>query len=362
MKNTFGNNLSVTIFGESHSDAIGCVIDGISPGIEVDYDFIKKSLGQRAARNELSTARRESDEPIFLSGIKNGYTEGTPIAIIIKNENTSAAAYSALENTPRPSHADLCAEYKYHGYQDKNGGGHFSGRLTAPLVAAGALIRASLAKKGIHIGTHISSLHGIKDSGFNNFATDINKLASIDFPALSDSAAALMKSEILKAKESGDSVGGTLECAVIGMPQGVGEPWFDTLEGVLAHAMLSIPGIKGIEFGDGFALSDMLGSEANDPCRYDGDKIVTEKNSSGGILGGISNGMPIIFRLAVKPTPSISKPQHTVDLSSGEDTVISVSGRHDPAIITRARAVVDALTAIVIADMLITKYGEDYLA
>ena len=362
MKNTFGNNLSVTLFGESHGDAVGCVIDGISPGVKVDNGFIKNCLDQRAARSDIATARKEDDEPIFLSGIKNGYTEGTPIAIIIKNASHSPSDYAEYENTPRPSHADLCAEYKYHGYQDKAGGGHFSGRLTAPLVATGALIRATLMKKGIYIGTHISSLHGIKDAPFGDFTKDISKLSSVGFPTLSEGAGELMKAEILRAKEEGDSVGGILECAVIGMPLGVGEPWFDTLEGVLAHAMLSIPGVKGIEFGDGFALCDMLGSEANDPYRYDGEKIVTEKNSSGGILGGISNGMPIIFRLAIKPTPSIAKEQRTVDLSKKADTSISVNGRHDPAIITRARAVVDVLAAITLADMLITKYGEDYLA
>ena len=362
MKNTFGNNLTVTLFGESHGEALGCVIDGIAPGIEVDYEFINTCLAQRGARGDISTARKEPDEPIFLSGVKNGYTEGTPICILIKNKSKMPSAYTEYESTPRPSHADLTAEYKYHGYQDKSGGGHFSGRLTAPIVAAGALIRSALLKNGIRIGTHISYLHGISDRGFDNIFEDVDRLSGSLFPVLSSEASAKMKEEIIKAKSKCDSVGGILECAILGMPEGVGEPWFDSLESVLSHAMLSIPGVKGIEFGDGFALADMLGSEANDPFAYDNGRIVTTKNSSGGILGGISNGMPIIFRLAVKPTPSISKSQATVDLSSGKNTSISVEGRHDPAIIHRVRAVVDALAAIAVADMLITRYGTDYLA
>jgi chorismate synthase len=246
LKNTFGNNLTVTLFGESHADAVGCVIDGISPGIEVDHDFINLCLEQRASKGGISTARREPDEPIFISGIKNGYTEGTPIAIIIKNKNKMPSSYSALKNTPRPSHADLTAEYKYHGFQDGAGGGHFSGRLTAPLVAAGALIRSALMKKDIFIGTHIKMLHGIQDEPFTDYRSEIKELSQKGFPTISSHAADLMKKEIVKAKESSDSVGGILECAIIGMPIGVGEPWFDTLEGVLAHAMLSIPGVKGI--------------------------------------------------------------------------------------------------------------------
>lgn len=362
MKNTFGNNLSVTLFGESHGAAVGCVIDGIAPGIKIDMDYVNHCLAQRAARSDISTPRRESDEVEFISGVQNMTTEGTPICLLIKNTSQSSSAYAKLENTPRPSHADITAEYKYHGYQDRAGGGHFSGRITAALVAAGAIIRHALMELGIKIGTHIKRLHGIPDAEFSDFESDVDKLHNSDFPTLSQEAKELMIKEILTARENLDSVGGVLETAVIGMPKGVGEPWFDTVESMLSHALFAIPAVKGVEFGDGFAIADMLGSEANDPFIYDGESIVTEKNSSGGILGGITNGMPVIFRTAVKPTPSISKEQKTVNLNTGEETVVSIGGRHDPAIVHRARAVVDAVTAITLADLLVTAFGTDYLA
>lgn len=361
MKNTFGNNLTVTLFGESHGEAIGCVIDGLAPGIKIDFDYTKKCLSQRAARSDLSTPRKEPDEPEFISGVKNGITEGTPICILIKNTNTNSSAYADYEFTPRPSHADLTAEYKYHGYQDKRGGGHFSGRITAPLVAAGAVIRNALLKKGIKIGTHIKSLHGIADRDFESYENDIALLDNADFPALDSEAREKMKSEILNARENLDSVGGILETVITDVPGGVGEPWFDTVEGVISHAIFSIPAVKGIEFGDGFAIAGKYGSEANDPYTFSGSKVVTLKNSNGGISGGITDGMPIIFRTAIKPTPSIAKEQATVNLKSGEDCKISISGRHDPAIIHRARAVVDATSAIAIADLLVTRYGTDFL-
>ena len=361
MKNTFGNNLKITLFGESHGPAVGCVIDGLAPGIKIDMDHVELCLSQRAAHGGISTPRHEADRIEFLSGVKDLTTEGTPICIIIKNTSQVSSAYTGIENTPRPSHADLTAEYKYHGFQDKAGGGHFSGRITAPLVAAGAIVGQALAERGIKIGTHIKRLHGISDANFSDFESDIEKLCASKFPALSKEAEKDMINEILSAKERSDSVGGILETAVIGMPCGIGEPWFDTVEGMLAHALFSIPAVKGVEFGDGFALADMMGSEANDPFIYDGEKVITEKNSNGGILGGITNGMPILFRTAVKPTPSIPKEQKTVDLKTGKETSISVGGRHDPAIIHRARAVVDAVTAIVIGDLLVTAYGTDYL-
>ena len=361
MKNTFGNNLSVTLFGESHGEAIGCVIDGLAPGIKIDGDYIKNCLAQRASRSDISTPRKEADEPIFLSGIKNGVTEGTPICILIKNENKNSSAYSDYEFTPRPSHADLSAEYKYHGYQDKSGGGHFSGRITAPLVAAGAIIRCALENLGIKIGTHIKTLHGICDRDFESLEGDVELLKSSPFPALDKNAEEKMKGEILAAKANLDSVGGVLETVVIGLPGGVGEPWFDTVEGVISHAVFSVPGVKGIEFGDGFKVSEMFGSEANDPYEFNNGKVVTKKNTNGGITGGITNGMPVIFRTAIKPTPSIAKEQSTVDLKSGENVTVSIGGRHDPAIIHRARAVVDAISAIAIGDLLVTRYGTDYL-
>ena len=361
MKNTFGSNLSVTIFGESHGEVIGCVIDGLAPGIKINFDYVKSCLLQRAARSDISTPRKEPDVPEFVSGVKNGITEGTPVCILIKNTNTNSSAYSDYEFTPRPSHADLTAEYKYHGYQDKAGGGHFSGRITAPLVAAGAVIRAALESLGIKIGTHIKSLHGISDRDFDNYYDDIEALKTASFPALDQNSAEKMKLEILNARENLDSVGGVLETAIVGVPGGVGEPWFDTAEGVISHAVFSVPGVKGIEFGDGFSVAEKYGSEANDPYEYSADTVVTKKNSSGGIAGGITNGMPIIFRTAIKPTPSIAKAQDTVNLKTHENTTVSVKGRHDPAIIHRARAVIDAVSAIAIADLLVTRFGTDFL-
>lgn len=361
MKNTFGNNLTVTLFGESHGAAVGCVIDGLAPGIKIDFDYVKHCLIQRAARSDISTPRKEADCPEFISGVKDGITEGTPICILIKNTNVNSNAYADYEFTPRPSHADLTAEYKYHGYQDKAGGGHFSGRITAPLVAAGALIRNALSNLGINIGTHIKSLHGINDRNFGDYESDIAFLHEADFPALDSDTSDKMKREILDAREKLDSVGGVLETVVTNIPKGVGEPWFDTVEGVISHAIFSIPGVKGIEFGDGFAITEKYGSEANDPYTLDGDNVVTLKNSNGGITGGITNGMPVIFRTAIKPTPSIARQQHTVNLKSGEECSISINGRHDPAIVHRARAVVDAVTAISVADLLVTRFGTDFL-
>ena len=361
MKNTFGNNLSVTLFGESHGEAIGCVIDGMAPGIKIDFDYVNNCLLQRAARSDISTPRKEPDIPEFISGVKNGVTEGTPICILIKNANTNSSAYSDYEFTPRPSHADLTAEYKYHGYQDKLGGGHFSGRITAPLVAAGAVIRCALETLGIKIGTHIKSLHGISDRNFGNYDSDIEALKSLQFPVLDEASAEKMKKEILNARAQLDSVGGILETVITGVPCGVGEPWFDTVEGVISHAVFSIPSVKGIEFGDGFAIAEKYGSEANDPYEFDGGNIIATKNSNGGILGGITNGMPIIFKTAIKPTPSIAKVQNTVNIKTKQNTGIEIKGRHDPAIIHRARAVVDAVSAIAVADLLVTRFGTDFL-
>ena len=361
MKNTFGNSISVTLFGESHGAAIGAVVDGLAPGIEIDSEYISERLSERRPAGAVSTARCEKDEYEILSGAFNGKTTGTPLTIIIRNNDTRCKDYSSLLDMPRPSHADYTANVKYHGYQDYRGGGHFSGRITAALVAVGAIIRCALEKKGIYIGTHIKSLHEISDREFENYAVDIEALKGTTIPVLSDEAMAKMESEILSARADGDSVGGVLESAVIGIPAGVGEPWFDTVEGILAHALFSIPGIKGVEFGRGFAFSEMLGSEANDDFATDGKQIFTKTNNNGGINGGITNGMPLVYRCAVKPTPSIFKPQGTVSLSAMREETLVIEGRHDPAIIHRARAVVDAVSAIAVADMLAVKYGTDWL-
>lgn len=361
MKNTFGNSLTVTIFGESHGSSVGAVIDGIAPGIKIDDGYIEKRLSERRPAGEFSTSRVEKDNYSFVSGVFNGYTTGAPLTVIIPNENTRSCDYEKTRNLPRPSHADYTASIKYHGYEDYRGGGHFSGRVTAALVLAGAVIRSALHGIGIEIGTHISRLHGIADRKFEDYSEDIALLSEKVFPTLSDNAGALMKSEIKAAKEKGDSVGGILESAVIGVPSGVGEPWFDSVESMISHILFSIGGIKGVEFGEGFALADMLGSEANDPFILDDGKIQTASNHNGGINGGITNGMPILVRCAVKPTPSIFKEQNTVNLKTMTEEKLSLSGRHDPAIIHRARAVVDSAIAIAIADMLTTRYGTDFL-
>lgn len=361
MKNTFGSAISVTLFGESHGAAIGAVVDGLAPGIRIDEEYINKRLDERRPQGKISTARHEADKYEILSGVFNGYTTGTPLTLIIRNENTKSKDYSSLLDMPRPSHADYTASVKYRGYQDYRGGGHFSGRITAALVAVGAIIRCALEKKGVYVGTHVAKLHGVCDRSFENIKEDIRTLSEGGFPVLDSEAKDKMIAEAEAAAAVGDSVGGVLESAIIGLPAGVGEPWFDTLEGVLAHILFSVPAVKGVEFGGGFGLADMYGSEANDAFITDGVSISTATNNSGGINGGISNGMPVIFRTAVKPTPSIFKKQRTVSLSGMENCELEISGRHDPAIVHRARAVVDAVSAIAVADMLAVKYGTDWL-
>ncbi|MBQ5842279.1 MAG: chorismate synthase [Clostridia bacterium] len=363
MKNTFGNSISVTLFGESHGKEIGAVIDGIAPGISVDEAYISSRLDLRRSWGKISTQRSETDNFRIVSGVFNGSTTGTPICILIPNKDTDSSKYDSLSVTPRPGHADYTAFCKYHGFQDYRGGGHFSGRITAPLVAAGAILLQALKAKGINIGTHIYSIGGVKDEEFDNTSlnSSIDALNSSLFAVLDEAKGVLMQEEISKAASEGDSVGGILETAVTGIPAGVGEPWFDTAEGVLSHALFSVPGIKGVEFGAGFSVAQMRGSECNDNFCYKNGAVVTDTNNNGGINGGITNGMPIIFRTAVKPTPSIFVPQNTVDLKNGENAVLSLTGRHDPCIVHRARAVVDSVTAIALADLLCTRFGTDYL-
>ena len=294
--------------------------------------------------------------------IYNGFTTGTPLTILIRNQDTKSGDYAAMQSMMRPGHADYPAQCKYHGYQDARGGGHFSGRITAALVAAGAICHSALAAKGIAIGTHISRCAGIADRSFENLSNDIQGLSTALFPVLDPSSGEKMQKAILDAKADGDSVGGILETAVTGLPAGIGEPWFDTFESQLAHILFSVPAVKGVEFGDGFPLADMKGSMANDSLRYDGDTIVTQTNHGGGIGGGITNGMPVIFRCAIKPTPSITKLQNTVDILKKENATLKIHGRHDPAIVHRARIVIDAVTAIAVYDILAGRYGTDYFA
>lgn len=362
MKNSFGNNINITLFGESHGEYIGAVLDGLAPGIKIDHEYIKTKLALRRPAGKISTARVEGDEYSIVSGIYNGYTTGTPLCLLIPNTNKKSSDYTAAMDIPRPSHADYTERAKYHGFEDHRGGGHFSGRITAALVAAGAILQSALEANGIKIGSHITELHGAFDRSFESFSEDIDILSKKYFPTLTDEAEARMVKEIEKAASLGDSVGGILESAIIGLPAGVGEPWFDSMESMLSHALFSIPGVKGVEFGLGFAFADVYGSEGNDAFAIKDGKVVTQSNNNGGINGGISNGMPIIFRTVIKPTPSIFKEQSSISLSRMENTSLKLEGRHDPAIIHRARVVVDAVTALVIADLLSGRYGTDYLA
>ena len=358
MSNTFGKSIKITLFGESHGPAVGAVADGLPPGLKIDMDRINTELARRSGLEGISTARREPDAVEYLSGEKDGYTQGAPLTIVIRNTAARPQDYDDTAKTLRPSHADYTGYIKYLGFADASGGGHFSGRLTAPLVAVGAILQTALEDKGLTIGTHISRLHGISDRAFaEDPAEDIKTLKGLDFPALDPDAAAKMIKEIEAAKAAGDSVGGILETVVCGLEAGLGEPWFDSIESELAHILFSIPAVKGVEFGEGFALADKTGSEANDrPCIKDG-RIIMRSNNGGGADGGITNGMPLVFRTVVKPTPSIARAQNTVDLTTCEETVTEINGRHDPAIVHRAAPVVNAAAAIVIADLIARRFG-----
>lgn len=359
MKNTFGNSISVTIFGESHGYCIGAVLDGLPAGLEIDRDYIGSQLEKRRPFGKISTSRAERDEFQIVSGCFNGKTCGTPLTIIIPNENTRSGDYDY--GRARPGHADYTAYIRYAGNEDYRGGGHFSGRVTAALTAAGALLQHALSKKGVLLATHILECAGVRDRGFEDFDKDFTKLNGADFAALDDKAALQMQEQILAAKNDGDSVGGILETVITGMPAGVGDPWFDSVEGMLSHALFSVPAVKGVEFGDGFALAKMRGSQANDPFYIKNGKAVTAKNSNGGINGGITNGMPIVIRAAIKPTPTIFKEQQTINFIKNENTTLAAKGRHDPCIVHRARTVIDNICAITIADLLATRFSADFL-
>ena len=363
MKNTFGTSVSLTVFGESHGPFIGAVLDGLAPGIEVNEDDIKHALTMRRPAGKISTARQEKDEYVIASGVFEGKTTGTPISIIIPNADTRSKDYKKTYGLARPGHADFASFCKYHGFEDYRGGGHFSGRVTSALVAAGAIARAALAKKGIYIGTHIKELAGVPDRAFGDLKADIDDLYTKVFPVLSEKAEENMRAEIEKAAADGDSVGGLLETVVIGMPAGVGEPYFDSLESVISHMMFSVPGVKGVLFGAGMDFAKMRGSEANDAFRMDDNgNVYTKTNNNGGVNGGITNGSPICFTTVIKPTPSIYKQQKTIDFVANEEKDICIEGRHDPCIAHRARIVVDSLTAIALCDMLSCRYGTDFLA
>ena len=356
MSGMWGNKIKISIFGESHGNAIVINIDGLEPGFEINLDKVSSEMKRRApGRNNLSTPRKEADEPEILSGFFQGKTTGTPLCAIIRNNNTKSKDYGKLKDIMRPGHADYTGKIRYNGFNDYRGGGHFSGRITASIVFAGAICKQILEAKGIKIVSHIKSIGTIEDKSFlDEKITEgfINSYMSKELPLIDELKEEAMRKEILLAKEELDSIGGTVECAVLGIEPGIGNPFFDSVESTLAHLMFSIPAVKGIEFGRGFELTQMRGSQANDSMYFSGEKVLTKTNNNGGILGGITNGMPVIFKVAIKPTSSILKSQNTVNINIGEETVLEVNGRHDPCIVQRALPVIEAATAIGILDLI----------
>ncbi|MDD3393868.1 MAG: chorismate synthase [Clostridia bacterium] len=356
MSSNFGDKVKISIFGQSHSDAIGVVIDGLPVGEEIDLEEAQRFLDRRApGKNAYSTPRKEGDRVRVVSGLFNGKTCGAPICAMIENTNTRSKDYEQLKNMPRPGHADFTAEIKYGGFQDYRGGGHFSGRLTAPLCFAGAVCLQILKRRGICVGAHILSIHEGKDESFDAVGLTKEELAEViakEFPVIKDKAAEEMKDIIQKAREQGDSVGGIIESIALGLPVGIGEPMFDGLESKLSSILFAIPAVKGVEFGEGFGVAELFGSENNDSFYIEETgEVKTKTNHHGGSLGGISSGMPLVIRAAFKPTPSISKEQATVSLKDGGNTVLSVTGRHDPCIVPRAVPCVEAAMAIAILDL-----------
>lgn len=356
MSSTYGEKIKISVFGESHGNGIGVVIDGLPAGVKIDMDKVLVQMSRRApGKDKTATPRKESDLPKVLSGMLGDTLTGAPLCAVIENTNTKSGDYGNLLNCPRPGHSDYTAYVKYNASNDIRGGGHFSGRLTAPIVFAGAICRQILEEKGIKIAAHIASIGSVNDEDFNPVAIDnelIDKLNNSTFALIDDSVEDKMRSEVEAARLAQDSIGGTIECAVSGIEAGVGEPMFDGVEGVIAKAVFGVPAIKGIEFGKGFELSKMRGSQSNDPFEYKNGKVVTKTNNCGGILGGITNGMPVIFKAGVKPTPSISMEQDTVDLQKKENAKLVIKGRHDPCIVPRAVPVIEAVTAVAILNLL----------
>lgn len=356
MSSCWGQNIRISIFGQSHSQAIGVIIDGLPAGFRIDQEALCAFMARRApGQNKLSTSRSEADTPEFVSGLVDDVTCGAPICILIHNTNTRPADYAELKDAPRPGHADYTAEVKYHGFQDPTGGGHFSGRLTAPLCAAGGICLQLLAEHGIFIGAHIQSITGISDIKFDPVTvskTEFEKLTYAPLTVIDPKAGEAMEQAILDAKKAGDSVGGIIECAVVGLPVGLGDPMFDGMENRISSLVFGIPAVKAIEFGNGFESATLRGSENNDPFIIDGENIRTKTNHHGGILGGITSGMPLIFRAAIKPTPSIATPQQTVSLSAHTEKELQIRGRHDPCIVPRAVPVIEAAAALAVVDAL----------
>ena len=348
MGNTFGRNTKITIYGESHGNGIGAVLDNFPSGIELDIEAIKKEMARRRPGGELSTKRKEDDEFEILSGIYNGITTGAPISILIRNTNQNSKDYSKFYDIPRPSHSDYPAYVKFGGFNDIRGGGHFSARVTAPLVCTGGICKQALLKKGIKISAHIYSIKNIYDKKMTEFID----LSAKGLAVIDDFAGEKMAKLIEEARAGLDSVGGIIECGIFGMPTGIGDPFFDSIESMISHIIFSIPAVKGIEFGDGFSVSEKLGSENNDLYILENERVVTKTNHAGGINGGLSTGMPIIFRAAFKPTPSIYKEQTTLNIKTGVCEPLKIEGRHDPCVLVRAVPVVEAAAAIAIMNLI----------
>ena len=353
MSSTYGENLKLSIFGQSHGPAIGMTLDGIPAGLPVDPDKLQEFLNRRApGQNDWSTPRKEEDRPEFLAGLLDGYTCGAPIAAVIHNKNTRSGDYENLKDCPRPGHADYTAQVKYGGFQDAAGGGHFSGRLTAPLCIAGGLCKQWLEEMGIRIGAHILAIGECGDQYFDSMDPEIESVDP-DFPVLDPEAGEAMRDWISQAKAAGDSVGGIIECAITGLPVGIGEPMFGGVESKIAQIVYGIPAVKGVEFGIGFDCACVPGSSSNDDFALVDGKIVTTTNNAGGILGGITNGMPVIFTTAIKATPSIQCAQNSISLSKLKNVELNIHGRHDPCIVPRAVPVVEAAAAIAIYDLIL---------
>lgn len=354
MSSSYGENLRIHIFGESHGPAVGVTMEGIPAGEAVDLAELQRFLDRRApGRNAWSTPRKEADVPEFLSGLREGKTCGTPLTAILQSANTRSGDYDALRDVPRPGHADYTAWVKYGESRDSRGGGHFSGRLTAPLCVAGGICLQLLAREGITVLSRIAAIGGVRDEGELTAST-----AEKAFPTVSDAAGEAMRSAIAAARAEGDSLGGVIECAVLGLPAGLGDPMFDGMENRIAAAVFGVPAVKGIEFGAGFAAAGLRGSENNDAFSVENGQIITSSNHCGGILGGITDGMPLVFRAAVKPTPSIARPQQSVDLNTGEIVPLTVTGRHDPCIVPRAVPCLEAAAAIAVYDALLARRKE----
>ncbi len=354
MSSTFGQQLKLSIFGQSHGEAIGVTLDGFPAGMTIDMERLLHEMARRApGQSLLTTARKEDDAPEFLSGVLEGRTTGQPICIMIRNTNQHSRDYGDGVDLVRPGHADYTGHVRYFGFEDWRGGGSFSGRLTAPLVAVGALCSQWLEMQGVKIVCHIQLIENVRDASFMEAdpAVDYSYLKEVHLPVLTKGLDQQMEAAILAARSACDSVGGVLECMVTGLPAGLGAPFFDSVESVISHLLFSVPAVKGVEFGSGFGFAAMRGSQANDAFRMAENRVMTETNQAGGINGGITNGMPVIFRCAIRPTPSIAQTQKTVSLKMGEDAKLAIHGRHDPCILPRAVPVVEAMAAIAILDL-----------